>query len=270
MTCTPIARQAAPCHVVMFSGGLGSWEAAKRVAAAHGTANLKLLFADTRMEDADLYRFLHEAAANVGGELVILADGRTPWQVFRDERFLGNSRVDPCSKILKRQMADAWVQAHYSPDSVIRHVGIDWTEEHRIVRLRERLGEWRVEAPLCEPPYLTKQRIMEHARAEGLKIPRLYELGFAHNNCGGFCVKAGQAHFAHLLNVLPEVYAYHEQKEQELRVFLGREDIAILRDRSGGETKPLTLRDFRQRLTCGFEFDREEWGGCGCFVEVAD
>ena len=33
-------------RVVMFSGGIGSWAAAKRVAEAHGTDDLVLLFAD--------------------------------------------------------------------------------------------------------------------------------------------------------------------------------------------------------------------------------
>lgn len=99
-------------HVVMFSGGLGSWAAARRVVDRHGTSDLVLLFTDTRVEDPDLYRFLDEAAANVGGELVRIADGRTLWDVFRDERFLGNSRVDPCSKILKRKMADRWIAEH--------------------------------------------------------------------------------------------------------------------------------------------------------------
>jgi len=71
-------------HVVMFSGGIGSWAAAKRVAAVHGTAGLILLFTDTLIEDADLYRFLADAAVNVGGQLVRIAEGRTPWEVFRD------------------------------------------------------------------------------------------------------------------------------------------------------------------------------------------
>ena len=31
-------------HVVLFSGGLGSWAAAKRVAMTHGLDNLILLF----------------------------------------------------------------------------------------------------------------------------------------------------------------------------------------------------------------------------------
>ena len=57
---------------------------------------LTLLFADTKTEDEDLYRFLPEAAANVlDAELVITAEGRDIWEVFFDRRFLGNSRVDP-------------------------------------------------------------------------------------------------------------------------------------------------------------------------------
>lgn len=64
---------------------------------------------------------------------------------------------------------------------------------------------------------------------------------------------------------MPERFAKHEQAEQDLREYLGK-DIAILRDREGGDTKPLTLREFRERGLDGQEsFD---WGGCGCFVET--
>ena len=95
----------------MFSGGVGSWMTARRVVDMHGTDGLVLLFADTMMEDEDLYRFIVDAAKNIGGEFVRIADGRTPWQVFTDERFLGNTKVDPCSKILKRQLLDKWRDA---------------------------------------------------------------------------------------------------------------------------------------------------------------
>lgn len=99
-------------HVVMFSGGVGSWAAARRVAEHYGTEDLTLLFADTNMEDEDLYRFIQEAATNVGGKFVRVEDGRTPWDVFFDERFLGNSRIDPCSKLLKRVLLDRWCNAN--------------------------------------------------------------------------------------------------------------------------------------------------------------
>ncbi len=256
-------------EVVMFSGGVGSWAAAKRAAERHGTDNLTLLFTDTRMEDEDLYRFLDEAASNVGGRLVKLAEGRNPWHVFFDERFLGNSRRDPCSKILKRQMADRWLRENCDPAATVVYVGIDWTEEHRYNGLRDRRAAdgWRYEAPLCEPPYLTKADVFAWLKREGIRLPRLYELGFAHNNCGGFCVKAGQGHFANLLRAMPDRYAKHEALERAMRAYLGK-DVSVLTDRRGdGKKKPLTLRDLRMRIESGAQVDAFDIGGCGCFVE---
>jgi len=130
-------------------------------------------------------------------------------------------------------------------------VGIDWTEEHRYTRMALRAGEWLVTAPLCETPYLTKQQIMDHAASEGLRIPRLYTLGFDHNNCGGMCVKMGQAHAAHALNVIPDVYLAWEREEQVFIDFIGK-PVSILKDRRGGETKPpFALAHSRGRLSRG-------------------
>lgn len=257
-------------HVVMFSGGVGSWAAAKRVVEKHGTASVALLFTDTRMEDEDLYRFLDEAAFNVRAPLIKIAEGRNPWHVFFDERFLGNSRRDPCSKILKRQMADRWLQANCDPAATTVYVGIDWTEEHRYTGLRDRRAAdgWRYEAPLCEPPYIDKADVMAWLRREGIKPPRLYEMGFSHNNCGGFCIKAGQGHYANLLRSMPERYAKHEAMEQAIRAYLGK-DVSVMTDRRGdGKKKPLTLKDFRIRVESGAQVDAFDIGGCGCFSDV--
>lgn len=258
-------------HVVMFSGGIGSWAAAKRVVEWYGVADVTLLFTDTLMEDEDLYRFLDEAAANIGVPVTRIAEGRTPWQVFFDVRFLGNSRIDPCSKILKRQMAANWLEEHCDPVDTRIYVGIDWTESHRFTNLAaRRAGEgWTYEAPITEPPYLLKSDLMAQCRAAGIEPPRLYAMGFAHNNCGGFCVKAGQGHFALLLRELPDRYAYHERKEQEIREVLG--DVAMMADRSGdGLKKPLTMRALRQRIEAGQQPDMFDIGGCGCFVDEPD
>lgn len=252
----------------MFSGGVGSWAAARRVYERHGSKGLTLLFTDTLMEDEDLYRFLDEAASDVHGQLVKIADGRTPWEVFNDRRFLGNTRVDLCSRILKRELAQSWLDENCDQSDTVVYVGIDWTEEHRFTRMRDRYAEagWRYEAPLCEEPYQTKQDAFAQLKSRGIKPPRLYAMGFAHNNCGGFCVKAGHGHFATLLRQMPERYAHHEQKERDLRDHLGK-DVAILRDRTGGDTKPLTMEAFRRRVQGGGQVDMFDIGGCGCFTE---
>jgi hypothetical protein len=253
----------------MFSGGVGSWAAAKRVAEQHGTADLVLLFTDTRIEDEDLYRFLAQAAANVGGEFVRLVEGRTPWEVFRDVRFLGNSRVDPCSRVLKREMADKWLIEHCVPAETVVYVGIDWSEQHRIERLaaRRAVDGWRYEAPMCEPPYLTKPMMLDWLKREGIAPPRLYAMGFAHNNCGGFCIKAGLGHFARLYRAMPDRYRQHERAEQDFRDYLGRQDVTVARDWATKPPKNITLRELRERIDAGQQPDMFDIGGCGCFVD---
>jgi hypothetical protein len=232
-------------HIVQYSGGIGSWAAARRVIAAHGTADLVLLVADTRVEDPDLWRFVHDSTRQIGVAPTVVADGRTPFQVFRDQRFLGNSRLAPCSAILKQRPARAWLHAHADPTDTLLYVGIDWSEAHRTAAIVKGWAPWTVRFPMCDPPYLTKQDMLDAARADGLTPPRLYELGFSHNNCGGVCVRGGQKHWLHLLSVFPDRYAEAEAREQQLRTQLG--DVAILRERRGGVSRPLTLTELRRR-----------------------
>ncbi len=248
----------------MFSGGAGSWGVARRVADRHGIEDLTLLFADTKMEDEDLYRFLEEAAANIGVPITKIAEGRDPWEVFKDVRFLGNTRIDPCSRILKRELMRKWLDDHCDPRDTVVYLGFDWSEMHRVERASKHWMPWTMQCPLTEKPYKMKLELLDDLATAGIEQPRLYKAGFPHNNCGGFCIKAGQAHFKLLLRTFPERYAYHEKKEQELREFLDK-DVAILRDRRGGTLKPLTMKAFREKVQGGQQIDMEDWGSCSCF-----
>lgn len=78
-------------------------------------------------------------------------------------------------------------------------------------------------------------------------------------------MKAGQAHFKLLLETKPELYAWHEEQEAQLIKLIGKE-VAILRDRRGGTTKPMTLKTLRERVQKGASVDLLEWGSCGCGV----
>ena len=251
-------------HVVMFSGGAGSWFAARRTVAEHGRESVLLLFTDTKTEDPDLYRFLDEAAADVGAELVKIADGRDIWQVFKDRRMLGNSRIAGCSGELKQKPARRWMEANAPGATVV--LGIDWTEEHRLPGAVAGWHPFNVVAPMCGKPYMTRRQMLDAMAEAGIERPRLYRLGFQHNNCGGGCVRAGVGHFAHLYRTLPNVFAEWERKEAETAEYLGG-GVSILRRRAGGETYPLTLSELRERLERQPRlFDDGEWGGCGCFL----
>ena len=257
--------------VVSFSGGVTSWLAAKLAQASMtGDDRMVLLFADTLVEDASTYAFLAAAAADIGEPVTRVADGRTPWQVFEDERFVGNNRVAPCSRLLKRVQLDRWLADNCDPSRTVRVVGMDWTEQNRFEGFQKSMTAdgWTVRAPLIEQG-IGKPEAMERAMAAGLPLPELYAEGFAHANCGGACVRAGHAHWARLLTVRPEVFAEAEREETALRAKLGRQDATILRDRSGGRTKPMSLTAFRGRVEAqGLQPEMAfDWGACACGVD---
>lgn len=292
-------------HVVMTSGGVTSWATARRVADKYGTDNLVLLFADTLFEDEDLHRFLADVSRDIGVPITRVCDGRTPEQVDVDRRWLSNQRVAQCSFELKIKPCREWLEANCDPTSTILYLGIDFSEMHRLPaqragyahpiggcrhrRLCESLFDhegrlegpgcpdllgpeqaWQVEAPLCEPPYVDKEGWYPELRRRGIEPPRLNLLGFAHNNCSARCVRGGQSQWAHLLRVFPDRFAAAEAHEQRMREMLDS-DVAYLRDRTGGVTKPLPLTVLRSRIEgqpVGL-FDDLDWGGCGCFTEVA-
>ncbi|UCC71281.1 MAG: phosphoadenosine phosphosulfate reductase family protein [Gemmatimonadota bacterium] len=250
-------------HIVMLSGGIGSYMVARRL-HRQGKKPI-LLFADTKMEDEDLYRFLDDIERVLDTEIIRLAEGRDPWQVFKDVKFLGNTKGDPCSRILKRQFLRKHIDDHHDPENSIIYIGIDWTEIHRLAGVERYWSPWRVEAPLTSPPYLTKNKMLRLLEHDGIEIPRLYKMGFPHNNCGGFCIKAGIANFALLWKAMPERYRYHEDMEASLQSVIAKPH-TILRDRRDGQVKPLSLRQLREDLEKGQSYDLLEWGGCACFT----
>ena len=259
-------------HVVMYSGGKASWLTAHRVKERFGdTSPITLLFTDTKTEDRDLYRFLEDGAVALELPLVQIADGRDIWEVFKDNRFLGNNRVPLCSRILKQEVSMRWVKERCDPDHTVIYFGIDWTEAHRADRIPKHWEPYKVEFPLLWKPYADRLDAADLLKEAGVKPPRLYALGAPHNNCGGLCVRAGQAHFNWALKAIPEVYAEWEAKEEELRQELGA-DVSIMKDARGGVSKPLTMKDFRERVAAekGGQLDLFDWGGCGCMSEYED
>lgn len=257
-------------RVVKYSGGITSFGVAKLVIDEYGPDDVTLLFANTRVEDLDNYRFLVETAGYFGVPLTIAQDGRTPQQVNRDKRWLGNTRIAPCSHVLKQGPCRRWLEAKADPDDTVLYIGLDWTEPERVPGIVNNWAPWQVELPLLDHPEWDKQFWLAESTRLGFKPPRLYEQGFEHANCGGACVRAGQAQWAHLLEINPDLFASWEHHEDEMAELTGQRR-AMLRDRRGGTTKPLPLTVLRQRVESQPTLiDRSDLGGCGCFTGPGD
>lgn len=309
-------------HVVKLSGGRASGVTAGIIVDEHGPSAVEYIFTDTLVEHNDLYRFLIQLVGRLHGVYVEdllplcaalpevyedengrkaalaslrglaferlpmlhwLADGRTPWDVFRDERMMGSTRMDPCSKHLKRLLSDRYLRSRWTPSDTVVYVGIGHHERKRLTGywrtekgapvwkrgICELMLPWDFRSPLADLEGFGAAEMDAWLEAIGIRRPLLYDLGFGNNNCGGACVKAGHAAWARLLRVCRDLYLWWERKEAEFIKWIGDPRASILRDRRGGVTRPLTLRVFRHMLEGGddatelFLFSDEGCGG-GC------
>ena len=252
-------------HIISYSGGLASFFEAKLSIEKHGKDNVELVFCDTKSEDKDLYRFLEDTEKYLDIPIKKLVDGRDIWECAFEDNFLYNSRVANCTVKLKMRMFREYIKK-YDPKDIVVHIGFDYTEQHRFEKAKKHY-KCKIES-LIMTTWLDRYSMQNKLKEIGIKIPKLYRLGFAHNNCGGFCFKAGIGHFKQLYDMLPEVYEYHMKKEQDLIKQIGK-DVSILKRVRNGNKINITLKDlkneFMQNKQLSFmeEFD---FGGCNCFV----
>lgn len=252
-------------HLVQFSTGLSSAEVAWRLTNQHGADAVLLMTADTTEEHHDNWRFGREIVARLGCEWVKLTDGRNPMQVGRDRKCVPSNRMPVCSQVLKRELLRSYLDACYDPQADVVYIGYDWSEPNRIANAGKFWAPWTMRALLAEPPYAPP--LEDLFRSRGIEPPELYKYRLGHSNCGGFCVRAGQAQWATMLQVDRCGYLRWEAEEQVSRKELGK-DVSILKDRAGGTGRPLSLRSFRERLERQPSmFDADDWGACGCDMD---
>lgn len=256
-------------HIVNFSGGICSLWNAVRVKERYGIKDMVLLFADVLIEDAELYIFNEQCSKYIGVPITRVSREKTPFDLFEEEGMIANSRYPICSVKLKREVLDEWHRENcLEIDSVI-YIGFDWEELGRLENLRQKRPQWNIQAPMTEEPIWDKCRMIAETELLGIIVPRLYRLGFPHNNCGGGCVQAGISHWIHLLEVLPDIYAKWEADELKCQQVLRTRGIenwefTMLKDRRGGQKNPLSLRTLRLRFESGERFSKFDWGTCGC------
>jgi len=236
-------------HIVCVSGGLSSawvaWWVKNNI-----KGEIIYYFNDTKWEHPDLYRFLNDIADTLNIEMYYDNDGRSPEEVFYDEGMLGNNRVPLCSRILKAEMLQRFAKAG---DSI--YFGIEGREVHRAARISPIYA--RLECD-CRFPIIDND-IQPHEykalmKALNVEIPQLYKDGFAHNNCGGGCIRAGKRQWLSLLHAYPGVYADRERVEVEFSEEKGRPS-HFLKDISLKELREI---DENQGV---LEFGDDEWQG---------
>lgn len=214
-------------HIIFFSGGKSSFSVADYVKTNYPKDNIVLYFTDTLWEDEDLYRFIYEASDKLQLPMLYHSKGITPAQLMVQQRFMANSRVGTCSKELKMKVSSNFlkkgiipeVEKWYNKEYLLNedfiegatlYFGIGFEEMHREGPIRHNWKPFKVVMPLIDNIIDNDEILKKY----DIRQPRMYDMQFAHNNCKGRCVKAGQGHFKNLL--MKDEKTFIELMEQEI------------------------------------------------------
>ena len=264
-------------HLVNVSGGAGSAVALFRVIERYGRENVSARLADTNTEHADLYRFVDDLEKVAGIEIVRLNSGLDIWDVFLRELMYTNPETGGCLAAwhLKRLPLAAHAKSIGTPDSLVIHVGFSIDEQDRIDRLLAHADGWSFDFPLTWEPPMLRCDVMRELDRRGLRECEVYKAGYPHSNCLRLnCIKSGIGQWIGVLRDNPAGYMVSEENEQRFmaaQVALGRKPRTILRDRRGGTTSNLSLRQLREEVEAGHVRKTPEWreeSTCSCLSQL--
>lgn len=234
-------------HVVSFSTGLVSAITASRTIGRYGKNKTLLVFMDTQIEDVDNYRFMEDFKSHFDIPITVLTEGRTPYQVAKDAQIIPNHQIAPCTFKLKIDIFKRFLATLKEEFTI--HIGYDFQELHRVERTKSQYRNegWNVDFPMLWEPIEKRQYTQVSQEDWSIVPPRMYSLGYSHANCGGVCVKQGMGDWRKTIVNFPDRYKKVELWEKEMRDHPIRKNYAIIRDRSGGKTTPVTLTEFRKK-----------------------
>lgn len=175
-------------------------------------------------EDEDNERFLVDCEKWLGKTITRISsvDYLTIDEVFEDKRFMSGFHGAPCTREMKRVPRLAFQQPG---DVHLFGYTADLLDTKRAEKFKANSPGLLIRFPLIERG-LTKAACFALLEQEGIKRPRVYDMGYPNGNCPG-CVKATSPDYWALVRLRhPEVFARRADQCRRLGVRLaivGRE-----------------------------------------------
>ena len=187
--------------VVQFSCGAASACAAKLAIDRFGD-RVHVINAFVADEDADNRRFLADCERWLGRSIVVLRDtkyGASAAEVWKRRRFIVGRNGAPCSKALKRDVLNAYDRPG---DIIVLGYTADPRDAARFDRYIDANADRRPWAPLIDAD-MTKTDCFAMIHDAGIKLPRMYRLGYPNANCPK-CPRGGMGYWNRIRVDFPE------------------------------------------------------------------
>jgi len=201
---------------VWFSCGAASAIAAKKTIEIYGSDNNVLIVNNPVMnEHPDNLRFLKDCEQWFGRKIIEATNPKYPncdiREVFDDRKYMGGINGAPCTMELKK-MARYEFEVNNKIDYHV--LGFTYDEKNRVERFVK--YERSNLIPILIDLQIRKVDCFWLLQDAGIKIPEIYNLGFANANCIG-CVKASSPTYWNLVRKLfPDVFEERLQQSRDI------------------------------------------------------
>lgn len=208
--------------VVWFSCGAASAVATQRTIEKYGDrCHIRVVNNPVKEEDADNRRFLADVEQwlNIDIEIAIndLFPSCSAEEVWNKARFMSSPFGAPCTKELKKKARQQWEHQNYADWHVLGFTSEEQDRYNRFVA-----SERPNVLPVLIEDNIDKQTCVYMLQLEGIKLPRVYTMGYPNANCIG-CVKATSAtYWNHVRKQHLEVFEKRAIQSREIGARLVR------------------------------------------------
>jgi 3'-phosphoadenosine 5'-phosphosulfate sulfotransferase (PAPS reductase)/FAD synthetase len=226
--------------IAWWSGGITSALACKITLDLF--KNVRVVFIDTRNEDADTYRFKADCERWYGCSIETITSEHygsieDVWKRFKGMNF-ANGAI--CSTELKRAVR---IEFERHNEYLYQVFGFEFEtkEFQRALAMAENYPSSKPIFPLLMYG-IDKKQALQMVEQEGIKIPDSYLLGFSNNNClMTGCVQGGIGYWQKFARTFPDRFDKMAAMEHELSEMKGR-PVTMLKDRRNGKDERLFLK----------------------------
>lgn len=237
---------------VWFSCGAASAVAAKKTLELYGdTHNVRVLNNPVIEEDRDNRRFLNDVQDWIGVKIEEVTNPKYPScsaaSVWDSKKFMSGTNGAPCTTLLKKEARQIWEQNNKVDHHVLGFTADERKRHERFVMTEREL------LPILIILGITKSDCYKIILEEGLKLPRVYDMGYPNANCIG-CVKAtSPTYWNHVRKHHPDVFNQRARQSSIIGAKLVRvagERIPLAELSPDAEGRPLKSMDFECGIFC--------------------
>lgn len=198
-----------------FSCGITSAVACKLAVEKYGKENVLLYYIVIDSAHWDNERFIRDCEKWIGTKVLKVQSKKytDQFDIIKKRRYINGPAGALCTAELKKNVRYA-VEKEVDFGNQIFGFEFVKKEINRAIRFSQQHPNTNPLYPLIDRK-ITKQQCAELLLRNGIKLPRMYELGFHNNNCI-MCVKGGKGYANKVREHFPSYFDRMSELEQEL------------------------------------------------------